>query len=125
LGEAAGRLSGQCAGAARALGPGCVDFSAEGNLKATRKMVAAQLAGLPVDVCVQPTEGRKKRLLIADMDSTIIGCECLDELADFAGLKAEIAAITERAMRGEIDFEGALTERVGMLKGLGVEALQR
>jgi phosphoserine phosphatase len=59
------------------------------------------------------------------MDSTIIGCECLDELADFAGVKAEVSAITERAMRGEIGFEGALRERVGMLKGLPLEALQR
>ena len=59
------------------------------------------------------------------MDSTIINVECLDELADFAGLKAEISAITERAMRGELDFEGALRERVGMLKGLPVTALQQ
>lgn len=124
LGEAAGRLSGQCAGAARSLGPGCVDFSAEGNLKATRRMTAALLEGLAVDVCVQPTEARRKRLLIADMDSTIIGCECLDELADFAGVKDQVSAITERAMRGELEFEGALRERVAMLKGLPVRSLQ-
>jgi phosphoserine phosphatase len=66
----------------------------------------------------------RKRLLISDMDSTIIGQECLDELADFAGLKAEVSAITERAMRGELDFEGALTTRVAMLKGLGLDALE-
>ena len=66
-----------------------------------------------------------KRLLIADMDSTIIGCECLDELADFAGVKAEVSEITERAMRGELEFEGALRERVAMLKGLDLTALQR
>lgn len=65
-----------------------------------------------------------KKLFIADMDSTIITCECLDELADFAGKKAQVAAITERAMAGELDFEAALTERVRMLSGLGVEALQ-
>jgi phosphoserine phosphatase len=59
------------------------------------------------------------------MDSTIIGCECIDELADFAGVKAEISEITERAMRGEIAFEGALRERVGKLRGLGLDALQR
>lgn len=76
------------------------------------------LGGAPIDVVVQPTEGRRKRLLVADMDSTIIEQECLDELADFAGKKAEIAAITERAMRGELDFEGALIARLGMLKGL-------
>jgi phosphoserine phosphatase len=74
---------------------------------------------------VQPLAGRRKRLLVADMDSTIINVECLDELADFAGLKAEIAAITERAMRGELEFEGALRERVGRLKGLASSALQQ
>ena len=83
------------------------------------------MAGHPVDYCVQPAQGRRKRLLIADMDSTIINVECLDELADFAGLKAEISAITERAMRGELAFEGALRERVGMLRGLATTALQQ
>ena len=77
-----------------------------------------------VDFALLPAEGRRKRLLISDMDSTIIGQECLDELADFAGLKAEVSAITERAMRGELDFEGALTTRVGMLKGLEMAALE-
>jgi phosphoserine phosphatase len=86
---------------------------------------AAAVAELPVDWALTPVENRKKRLLIADMDSTIINVECLDELADFAGLKPQIAAITERAMRGELNFEAALTERVGMLKGLDVAALQR
>ena len=79
----------------------------------------------PVDLCAQPLENRRKRLLVADMDSTIINCECLDELADFAGVKAEVAAITERAMRGEVDFESALRERVAMLKGLPVADLER
>ncbi len=78
-----------------------------------------------MDWALVPVEGRRKRLLIADMDSTIINVECLDELADFAGLKTEIAAITERAMRGELVFEDALIERVGKLKGLGLDALQR
>ena len=77
-----------------------------------------------MDFAVQPVENRKKRLLIADMDSTIINVECLDELADFAGVKAQVSEITERAMRGELAFEGALRERVGMLKGLSVDALQ-
>ena len=72
-----------------------------------------------------PADGRRKKLLIADMDSTIITIECIDELADFMGLKAEIAAVTERAMRGELDFEQALTERVAKLKGLTVEKLQQ
>lgn len=81
------------------------------------------LADAPVDIIVQPAATRLKRLLIADMDSTIIGQECIDELADFAGLKGEISAITERAMRGELDFAAALTARVGMLKGLPETAL--
>jgi phosphoserine phosphatase len=95
------------------------------DLAALRSALAAAFADQAVDWCVQPLEGRRKRLLIADMDSTIINVECLDELADFAGLKAEISAITERAMRGELAFEGALRERVGMLKGLPVTALQQ
>jgi phosphoserine phosphatase len=77
------------------------------------------------DVCVQRPEHRRKRLLVADMDSTIINVECLDELADFAGLKPHIAAITERAMRGELPFEPALRERVALLKGLPTQALQQ
>jgi phosphoserine phosphatase len=95
------------------------------DLSAVRAALQAPLAGQQLDWCVQPVEGRRKRLLVADMDSTIINVECLDELADFAGLKAEISAITERAMRGELEFEGALRERVGMLKGLSVDALQQ
>ena len=82
-----------------------------------------QAAAHGVDWAITPKANRKKRLLISDMDSTIIGQECLDELADFAGLKAEVSAITERAMRGELDFAGALTQRVAMLKGLGLDAL--
>ncbi len=71
-----------------------------------------------VDVVVQPAAGRRKHLFVADMDSTMIGQECIDELADFAGLKAHVSAITERAMRGEIAFEPALRERVALLAGL-------
>jgi phosphoserine phosphatase len=78
-----------------------------------------------LDVNVLDAANRRKKLLIADMDSTIIGCECLDELADLAGLKPQISAITERAMRGEIAFEPALRERVAMLKGLALDALER
>jgi phosphoserine phosphatase len=81
--------------------------------------------GLKLDVNLVPTAKRKKKLLVADMDSTIINVECLDELADMAGLKPKIAAITERAMRGELEFEAALRERVGMLKGLPLSALER
>jgi phosphoserine phosphatase len=75
---------------------------------------------LPVDIVVQPQLGRRKKLFLADMDSTMIGQECIDELADFAGLKEHVAKITERAMRGEIEFEPALRERVALLKGLPV-----
>lgn len=90
-----------------------------------RQEAAAAVAELPVDWALTPVEGRRKKLLVADMDSTIINVECLDELADFAGLKAEIAAITERAMKGELEFEPALRERVGKLKGLSLDALER
>jgi phosphoserine phosphatase len=81
--------------------------------------------GVTADINVVTTANRRKRLLVADMDSTIINCECLDELADMAGLKPKISAITERAMRGEIEFAGALRERVGLLKGLPIESLER
>ena len=77
------------------------------------------------DVIVQLAEGREKQLLAADMDSTIIGQECIDELADYAGIKPSIAAITERAMRGEIDFADALRERVALLEGLDVAIIGR
>lgn len=79
---------------------------------------------IAADICVQPAAGRKKQLLICDMDSTLIGQECIDELADFAGVKAHVSEITERAMRGELDFEAALTERVGLLKGLDLSVLE-
>lgn len=101
------------------------DNAADLVTDAGRADIEATLSSLPVDFVVQSAVGRKKALFVADMDSTIISCECLDELADFAGLKAEISEITERAMRGEIAFEGALRERVGMLQGLGVSALQQ
>ena len=82
-------------------------------------------AGEGVDVNVLSPANRRKKLLVADMDSTIIGCECLDELADMAHLKPQIAAITEQAMNGEIAFEPALRERVALLKGLALTALER
>ena len=80
--------------------------------------------GRPIDVNLIDADHRRKRLLIADMDSTMIRQECIDELAEFAGRRAEISAITERAMRGELNFEAALKERVAMLKGLPVSVLQ-
>ena len=87
--------------------------------------VRAALENAAIDTIVIPAEDRRKRLLIADMDSTIITGETLDELAAFAGLGQEIAAITARAMNGELDFKDALRERVGMLKNLSVTALDR
>ena len=87
--------------------------------------VRRAVQGRAIDVNAMAAMSRKKKLLVADMDSTIITCECLDELADLAGLKPRIAAITERAMRGEIEFAAALRERVKLLKGLDVGSLQR
>jgi phosphoserine phosphatase len=106
------------------LGPSAFDLTTEGVLADVRVLVADAVGDQPIDFAIQPLENRRKRLLIADMDSTIINVECLDELADFAGVKAQVSEITERAMRGELAFEGALRERVGMLKGLSVDALQ-
>jgi phosphoserine phosphatase len=87
-------------------------------LDAVRAALTAALAGEPVDVIVQPAAHRAKRLLVADMDSTLIGQECVDELAAYAGVGDRVGAITERAMRGEIAFEPALRERVKLLAGL-------
>jgi phosphoserine phosphatase len=88
----------------------------EGRLREVR-------GDLPIDIVVQPIATRRKKLFLADMDSTMIGQECIDELADFAGLKEHVAKITERAMRGEIAFEPALRERVGLLKDLPVSVV--
>jgi len=86
---------------------------------------ALRTSDIQADVCVQDTEDRKKKLLICDMDSTLIGQECIDELADFAGVKDRVSAITEKAMRGEIGFDGALKERVSLLKNLDISVLQK
>ncbi len=93
--------------------------------KAVANGVRLSLGNAAVDVIVQKAEGRRKRLLLADMDSTMIGQECIDELADEIGKKAHIAAITERAMRGDIAFEPALRERVALLKGLDRATIHR
>jgi phosphoserine phosphatase len=82
------------------------------------------LLGASIDAVIQPAAGRRKKLFLADMDSTMIAQECIDELADYAGLKAHVAAITERAMRGEIAFEPALRERVALLEGLPVTVVE-
>ena len=85
---------------------------------------AMPVAMTAIDAVVVPAEGRRKKLLVADMESTIIQNEMLDELAEFLGLRARIAAITARAMNGEIDFAAALMERVGLLKGLALARLE-
>jgi phosphoserine phosphatase len=89
------------------------------------KTLRAALAPHPIDVAVQDTQGRRKKILIADMDSTMIDQECIDELADEIGLKAHVAAITARSMNGEIAFEPALRERVALLKGLDAAVVDR
>ena len=83
------------------------------------------LEGQGYDVVVQPAEHRRKKLIVADMDSTMITVECIDELADYAGIKAQIAAVTEAAMRGELDFGEALDARVALLKGLDEGVIER
>lgn len=77
------------------------------------------------DAVVQPSAARRKKLIVADMDSTMITIECIDELADYAGIKAQVAAVTEAAMRGELDFVGALDARVKLLEGLDVSVIDR
>ena len=98
-----------------------IPCSSPPDLSATR----AALLGAPVDAIAVHARGRRKRLLIADMDSTIVTGETLDELADCAGLRSEIAGITQRAMNGELDFPTALRQRVALLKGLSIAALER
>lgn len=100
-----------------------IAFASEEAPAAIAERLRAALGDLAIDVVVQPQATRRKRLFLADMDSTIIGQECIDELADFAGLKAHVAAITERAMRGDIAFEPALRERVALLKELPVSVV--
>jgi phosphoserine phosphatase len=94
-----------------------------GELKPKRAAIEAAFAGEPIDVIVQPLAGREKRLLVADMDSTLIGQECLDELAALAGVGEHMSAITEKATRGDIAFEPALRRRVGLLARLSEAAI--
>jgi phosphoserine phosphatase len=93
------------------------------DLRAIETSLRAVRGDLPIDIVVQPIAARRKKLFLADMDSTMIGQECIDELADFVGLKDHVAGITERAMRGEIAFEPALRERVALLKDLSVSVV--
>ncbi|WP_417596223.1 phosphoserine phosphatase SerB [Parasphingorhabdus sp.] len=100
-----------------------VDIFFEGDPVAARRHL--ELIGNEIDVAVQPEANRLKKLLISDMDSTMITIECIDELADYAGIKPQIAEITERAMQGELDFEEALRGRVALLRGLDTAAIQQ
>jgi phosphoserine phosphatase len=112
----------------QALGPGAFDILFTPKAGSDQRTLADDLrAAMPgaVDVVVQAAAGRRKKLFLADMDSTMIGQECIDELADYADLKDLVAAITERAMRGEIDFAPALRERVALLKGLPVSVIEQ
>lgn len=105
--------------APRRLGPGAFDMAIDSGDVVELPVMAG------VDVNLVPARDRQKRLLVADMDSTIISVECIDELADFAGMKAQVAAITNRAMRGELDFEQAIHARVALLADLPLSALEK
>ncbi len=111
--------------APRRLATEAAEIAFVGDATPARAAVGAALVSTPVDVNVISSTNRSKRLLISDMDSTIIPVECIDEIADFAGVKDRVSEITERAMQGELGFDGALRERVGLLKGLPVDALEK
>ena len=136
---ASGRDLAECAGEIRAraasvspvgeiewlAAPHALDISFVSHPEKMLQWVRRSFQAQPFDINVLSIEGRRKKLLVADMDSTIITCECLDELADMAGIKARIATITDRAMKGEIEFATALRERVKLLEGLDVRMLDR
>lgn len=101
-----------------------VEILTEAPQAGLEEALAPILDGAAVDRAVLPLTDRRKLLLVADMDSTMITAECIDELADLAGIKEMVAAITRRAMNGEIDFEGALAARVALLRGLGSDVIE-
>ena len=102
------------------------DLSFDGlEPEAADSAVRQYLAGAPIDLCAQRAQGRRKLLLVADMDSTVIGQECIDELAEFAGRREEVASITDRAMLGELDFTEALLARAAMLRGLTLADMEK
>src|SRR3984893_2732151 len=100
-----------------------IPFTGSDDIRAIEQRLREARGDLPIDIVVQPQAVRRKKLLLADMDSTMIEQECVDELADYAGLKQRVGEITERAMRGDIDFEPALRERFALLKGLPVSVI--
>lgn len=93
------------------------------DLKIVEENIQREIAGRPIDLAIQDTDTRRKKMLIADMDSTMIEQECIDELAAEVGLKDKVSFITARAMNGEIEFDAALRERVGLLKGMSVDVV--
>jgi phosphoserine phosphatase len=113
------------AGVPHRLGPSATDIPFSAEKAVDQRALAGQLRNLGngIDAVVQPAGTRRKKLFLADMDSTMIGQECIDELAAYVGLKDHVAAITERAMRGDIAFEPALRERVALLKGLPAKVI--
>ncbi|KQM33834.1 phosphoserine phosphatase [Rhizobium sp. Leaf68] len=128
LGPALGETGAQAVGASGlywlADGVACDIVLPQGaDTDAARKTLSSTIAGLPIDIVIQDQDTRRKKILIADMDSTMIGQECIDELAAEVGLKDKVSAITARAMNGEIAFEPALRERVALLKGLPVSVI--
>jgi phosphoserine phosphatase len=108
------------AGTEQWLGPDAVDIPFNADNATDQPAAAERLRA----IVVQPAANRRKKLFLADMDSTVIEQECIDELADYVGIKSRVAAITERAMRGEIAFEPGLRERVGLLEGLPVSVIE-
>ncbi|GAB5373880.1 MAG: phosphoserine phosphatase SerB [Acuticoccus sp.] len=113
------------AGRAERLSSRATDIFCGGTPQQARATARAALGDAPVDVIAQEAAGRQKRLLVSDMDSTLIGQECIDELAAVHDLKPRVAAITERAMRGELDFAAALTERVALLADIPAASVDR
>ncbi|MGZ3215183.1 phosphoserine phosphatase SerB [Paracoccus sp. T5] len=123
-GDLPGGLASRWQGSApRVLAPGIAAEFDIGPVPADADQVWSDLQRIGIDLAIQPTEGRRKRILIADMDSTMINQECIDELADFAGVGARVAQITARAMNGELNFHEALIERVSLLAGLSEEVI--
>lgn len=112
-------------GEARWLSPGIAAEFELSEMPSNRWDVWESLQGLGHDLVIVPAKGRRKKMLLADMDSTMIQQECIDELADVAGVGARVKEITARAMNGELDFEGALTERVGLLRGLSADVIRQ
>ncbi|HME28361.1 MAG TPA: phosphoserine phosphatase SerB [Pseudolabrys sp.] len=113
------------AGVPHQLGPNATDIPFSPEKARDQRALSKSLRELAndIDVVLQPAADRRKKLFLADMDSTMIGQECIDELADYVGLKEHVAAITERAMRGDIAFEPALRERVALFKGLPIKVI--